>query len=262
MVLYPIRNIVIIGTGNVATHLASAYHNSGSTILNVFGRNPEKANQLAKKVDSIPVSQLQDMDPSADIYIIAVSDDAIADVARDFPFNDRLIVHTSGTTPIDIFKPYQQKFGVLYPLQTLTKGILVDFKTVPFCIEACDDYYLNLLESFAFTITKSVFRLTSEERRIAHLAAVIANNFTNHLYGIAFELLISHKIPAEIILPLINETARKAGLDHPFYLQTGPASRDDQRIIDQQLADLSDKPEYQEIYRILSNSIKQKKSEL
>lgn len=262
MALNAIRNIVIIGTGNVATHLASGYHTVGSPILNIFGRDPEKASRLAKKVDAKPVSQLQDIDSSADLYIIAVSDDAIADIVKDFPFDDRLIVHTSGTTSIDVFKSYQKKYGVLYPLQTLSKGIPVDFSTVPFCIEASDTETLKKLETFALTITKSVFRLTSEERRIAHLAAVIANNFTNHLYGIAFELLISHKIPTEIILPLINETARKAGLDHPFYLQTGPAIRDDQNIIDQHLEDLSDKPEYQEIYRILSKSIKQKKSEL
>lgn len=254
--------LVIIGTGNVAHHLAHAYHNGGSAIINIYGRNTEKSSELANNVGAKPVNRLEDLYPDADLYIIAVSDDSIETIVRKLPFNDRLVVHTSGATPISIFKPYQKRYGVMWPLQTLSKDIPIDISGMPVCIEGSDNETLNLLEAITLKITNRAYKLSSEERRIAHLAAVIANNFTNHLNGIAFDLLISHKLPAEIILPLITETARIAGLDHPFRFQTGPAARNDQKIIERHLTDLKDRPDYQEIYRIITKSIQENKLKL
>lgn len=247
--------IAIIGSGNVAQHLAVAFSGNAETeIVQVFSRkktpfanvNPEKITDTFNNL--LP----------ADLYIIAVSDDAIAEVSGQLPFENRLVVHTSGSVAMETLDSKNRK-GVFYPLQTFTKNKATDFKVIPICLESqtADDYLL--LEKVAKSISDSVFKISSEQRKALHVSAVFVNNFVNHLYKIGNDICTEHQIPFEILKPLINETAQKIMTLSPNEAQTGPAKRNDQQTISAHLDFLSDANQ-KNIYNILTQSIQNGKN--
>ena len=188
--------------------------------------------------------------PDADLYIIAVKDDAVAAVARLCP-ESALVVHTAGSVAMDALP--QQRRGVLYPMQSFTKGRRIDWSRVPFFIEASSEEDTALLEAFARRLSSSVWRLSSEQRKTLHLAAVWVSNFPNHLWTVASDLLARENLPFSVMLPLIEETAAKVHELSPREAQTGPARRGDVKVMQAHEAMLPE--DLRLIYHLLSASI-------
>ena len=243
--------IVLIGFGNVAQHLLQAFAQSDAIeVIQLFARNKEKASLL---LDSTKITDNLATLKEADLYIIAISDNAIAEVAKQLHFQNKLVVHTSGSVSIDALCATNRK-GVFYPLQTFSKNKEVNFKEIPICIEAenLEDY--KLLETIAKSISDKVFSIDSNQRKALHVSAVFVCNFVNHLYKIGNDICDANGIPFEILQPLILETANKITMLSPNEAQTGPAKRKDTQTINAHLQFLSDNNQ-QEIYKILTKSI-------
>ena len=241
----------IIGSGNVAQHLIQAFSNIAAVeLVQVFARKPESVSRLIS-IDKI-TSDYNKLQP-VDVTIISVTDDAIAEVSNRIPFENQLVVHTSGSLSMEALADKNRK-GVFYPLQTFSKSKEVDFKLIPICLEAQNDNDFKKLELLAKTISNSVTTIDSEQRKALHVAAVFVSNFTNHLYQIGNEICLENNIPFEILKPLIQETANKILTLSPSEAQTGPAKRNDTQTINTHLNFLSDDNQ-KDIYKILTKSI-------
>lgn len=244
-------SVVIIGSGNVAQHLLKAFKKSDTTnVAQLFSRNETVIPMLP---DSVKIIHSYAEIENADLYIIAVSDNAIADVSKNLPFTDKLVVHTSGSVGMDDLDDKNRK-GVFYPLQSFSKSKEVDFQEIPFCLETENETDYQVLQTVAQSISGKIFNISSEQRKALHVAAVFVNNFVNHLYQIGNDICIENNIPFEILQPLIVETANKIITLSPMDAQTGPAKRNDTQTINAHLTFLSD-PAQKEIYKILTKSI-------
>lgn len=245
-------SVTILGAGNVATHLFKAFSKANNiTVKQWFNRNIDSIIDCKNKVDIIDdLSELKE----SDIYILAVSDDAIADLSTQLPFENRLVVHTSGSVGVyDINKKHKR--GVLYPLQTFSKNAEMDFANVPICIETIHKKSFPLLKELVLSIGSPAHKINSDQRRVLHLAAVFVNNFTNQLYRIGHEITESEGAEFDVLKPLILETAKKVQEYSPYKSQTGPAKRNDKKTIKKQLKSLEDNKHHQDIYKLLTASI-------
>ncbi|MET1054645.1 MAG: DUF2520 domain-containing protein [Pedobacter sp.] len=249
-------NIVCIGSGNVATHLAIALKAMGAEIVQVWSQDSRNAEILAALTKAKPVLDWQEIDRSADLYLIAVKDDAIPAVASHLKGVKGIVVHTAGATDMNVLQGAGSGYGVLYPLQTFSKTKSIDLTHVPFCIEADRPGTLEKIAAVAHLLSQQVAELSSEQRKILHVAAVFACNFTNHLYHLSSQLLEQHQLKFDLLKPLITETAQKIQNALPSDVQTGPAVRDDQETMKSHLELLEGSPELQQLYETLSNSIK------
>lgn len=247
--------ITLIGSGNVAQHLIKAFIKSeGIEIGQVFSRKKES---LIHLIDSNKiVTDFSDL-KEADLYVIAITDNAISEVSSQLPFQNQLVVHTSGTSSIDVLDSKNRK-GVFYPLQTFSKSKAIDFSVIPICLESenQDDY--NILKTIAHAISNEVFEISSKQRKAMHVAAVFVSNFTNHLYQIGHKICTEHQVPFDILKPLIQETADKIKTLNPNEAQTGPAQRNDMGTIEAHLAFMT-KDNQKNIYKILTQSIQNDK---
>ncbi|WP_316792491.1 Rossmann-like and DUF2520 domain-containing protein [Pedobacter frigoris] len=248
-------NVVCIGSGNVATHMAHALKKSGANLTQIWSRSLDNAAILGNELEAKSISTFQEIDRSADLYVIAVKDDAIAEVAVALKGVEGLVVHTSGATDISILSSFKN-YGVLYPLQTFSKKKQLDFANVPLCIESLDESVLDKLRSVALGLTPMVYEVDSEKRKILHLAAVFGCNFVNHMYVLSNELVKHHGLDFEMLKPLIMETAVKVQTELPINVQTGPAVRNDEKTILKHLELLDQMPDLARIYQTLSKSIK------
>ncbi|KQO21307.1 hypothetical protein ASF10_14415 [Flavobacterium sp. Leaf82] len=243
--------ITIIGSGNVAQHLIKAFSKSELVeIVQVYSRKKETLSSLIE-FDKI-TNDFEEL-KEADLYIIAVSDKAIADVSSQLPFQNRIVVHTSGAASLDILDSKNRK-GVFYPLQTFSKNKEIDFATVPLCLEAENTFDFRVLESVAKSVSTAIFPINSDQRKALHVAAVFVNNFTNHMYQIGQEICEEHQVPFEILKPLIQETANKINSLDAIDAQTGPAKRNDFTTIQTHLEYLTNENQ-KNIYKILTQSI-------
>ncbi|TDP02902.1 Rossmann-like and DUF2520 domain-containing protein [Flavobacterium sp. 245] len=243
--------VSIIGSGNVAQHLIKAFaKNEAVEIVQVFSRKKETLASLVE-YDKI-VSDFEEL-IEADLYIVAVSDNAILEVSQKLPFQNRIVVHTSGAASLDALDAKNRK-GVFYPLQTFSKSKEVDFSTIPMCLEAENTFDFRILETAAKSISNNVFAINSDQRKALHAAAVFVNNFTNHLYQIGQEICNEHQVPFEVLKPLIKETAEKINALDPVDAQTGPAKRHDSTTIQAHLDFLTNENQ-KNIYKILTQSI-------
>lgn len=247
--------VCIIGSGNVATHLTKSLWEAGHIITQVYSRTLANAVKLAEDVDSVATDQIDQINHFADIYIIAVKDEAIAGVAELLDLPLKIVVHTSGTVPMDVLKRSAERYGVFYPLQSFSKQKKISFVDIPLFLEANNEETMNELKSLA-SISDKVYESDYEMRRKVHLAAVLVNNFTNHLYQLADEFLQKNNIPFDILKPLIEETTRKIGEYAPSAVQTGPAKRGDESTIQAHLDLLKNDPQLSEIYKALTKSIR------
>ena len=242
--------IAIIGGGNVATHLVNAFSKTKEVALvQMYARNITQIEHLKHKT---PITNSLDLLVDADIYIIAVSDDAIANVSSKIDKKNSLVLHTSGSVTINTLKNNGRK-GVFYLLQSFSKDKNVNFDEIPFCLEAENKQDLVLLESLAKSIGKKIYHINSAQRKQLHVAAVFVNNFTNHMYKIGADICEKHQIPFEILHPLIQETSAKITELTPKNAQTGPAKRNDRKTIKNHLDLLTEKQ--QEIYQLITKSI-------
>ena len=247
--------VCLIGAGNLATQLGMVLSEKGHQIVQVWSRTTQSATNLSSKLNCPFTTDLLALNSEADIYIVAVSDKAIELVLSKRSWENALVVHTSGSTSIDILAGYCTNFGVFYPFQTFTIAKKVDFGQVPICIEASTPQNLQILTSLAKSISQNIQFINSDQRQQIHLAAVFACNFVNHFYRIGEVLLQEKGIDFEILKPLIMETAVKAVANSPKYSQTGPASRNDKNIMDKHLALLEDHPDLKALYATISERI-------
>lgn len=240
---------VIIGGGNVAHHLARVFLAYKEVELKqIYARN---INSIIDFEGETLITDTIRLLTNADVYIIAVSDDAIPEISSQLPIN-KLVVHTSGSVAMEVLENSGRK-GIFYPLQSFSKNKPVDFSAVPICIEAEDHHDLELLEKLATLISEKVYHITSEQRSKLHIAAVFVNNFTNHMYKIGNDICETYDVPFEVLLPLIQETASKIEKVQPSLAQTGPAKRKDQKTIERHLNLLTS--EQKEIYQLITKSI-------
>jgi len=249
------NGIVILGAGNVATHLSLALKNANFKIKCVYSKTIQSAKELALKVDAHYTNEINHIPVEADLYIIAVKDDIITSIVDNLNMEYGVVVHTAGSIPISVFENKFSNYGVFYPLQTFSKTRNVDFSSIPICIEANSKQLENILIQLARQLTTTVELIDSEQRKVLHLAAVFACNFSNHMYSAASEILNSSGITFDLLKPLITETVQKAADNDPVNAQTGPAVRNDQEVISRHLEMLKDNPQFQKIYRFVSDSI-------
>ena len=252
--------IVLIGAGRLATNLGRALCKAGHEILCVYSRTLQSAQALAALTGGEAVNDIAHIPLQADVFVVAVKDSVLSDLlprltrGRD----SQLFVHTAGSMPMSLWEGLTSHYGVFYPMQTFSKEREADFREISIFIEANNDDTLSLLQQLAASISPKVFPLTTEERKYLHLAAVFACNFVNHCYALSADILAQHGLPFDVMLPLVDETARKVHEMSPQQAQTGPAVRYDQNVMDMQAALLADHPLIEELYRKLSLSIYQK----
>lgn len=243
--------VSVIGFGNVAQHLIQAFSKATDfELVQVFARNPKAI--PAKFTTAQIISDLNELMP-ADIIIIAVTDNAIVEVSKQIPFQNQLVVHTSGNLSMEALDDKNRK-GVFYPLQTFSKSKEVDFKAIPICLEAQNDSDYKTLETVAKSVSDSVNNINSKQRKALHVAAVFVSNFTNHLYQMGSTICAENGLSFDILKPLIQETANKIMTLSPDEAQTGPAKRKDTQTINEHLSFLTDENQ-KEIYKLLTKSI-------
>lgn len=232
--------VVLIGRGRLATNLLAALQQADYDVVSINSRT------------------LEGLPQEADVFIVAVKDSALEEVIRRATKGreQQLFVHTAGSMPMSLFEGHTSRYGVFYPMQTFSKERLVDFADIPIFVEGADPAIRQLAER----ISRRVYELTTEARKYLHLSAVFACNFVNHCYALSAELLEQHGLPFDVMLPLIDETARKVHELHPHDAQTGPAVRYDENVIRMQSALLAADPELQQIYELLSLDIHRKAS--
>lgn len=252
--------LAMVGAGNVATHLSKALINAGYPVAQVWSRNIDNAVNLALEIGANSIANIEEISSDVEMIILAIADDAIAEIAQKLPINsDRIILHTCGSMPLDVLNMHP-KFGVIYPIQTFSKNTELDFGQIPLCIEAHNNETLNVLYSIAKNLSNNVAKVSSENRMRIHIAAVFACNFTNYFYSLAHELLLNAQLEFDIIKPLIKETALKVMLSNPEEVQTGPAKRNDQSTIDKHLELLKNQPSIKDLYALISQNIVKKYS--
>lgn len=254
--------IVLIGAGNLATHLGKALHAAGHDMVQVFSRTMQSAETLASLLDAEPLTDMAQVRDDADVYIFSVKDSALEQLISQLCGGEKKVfLHTAGSMPMSVFRGKTLHYGVLYPMQTFSKQREVDFSIIPCFIEANDEFALKQIEGLAGQISHRVFQLSSEDRKYLHLSAVFACNFANHCYAASQELLQQHGIPFDVMLPLIDETAAKVHGMTPKEAQTGPAVRYDENVIGKQIQLLENQPYFQKIYDCMSKSIHELESE-
>jgi predicted short-subunit dehydrogenase-like oxidoreductase (DUF2520 family) len=251
-------NIAIVGAGNVAWHLAQALQAAGDSIVTVYSRTKAQSEALAHLLPGSVATQSLDFESiAADVILIAVPDAVLTEVVKELKVQPGTVVaHTSGSQPASVLEGIPgADYGVFYPLQTFSKQAPVDLQQAPILVEGNTEETVAILQQLAQSISHQVEQVTSEKRRQLHLAAVFACNFTNHLLGISQELLQNADLPLNLLQPLIQETIKKATTHNPYTVQTGPAIRHDQNVIEEHLHLLASQPQFQEIYQVLTQSI-------
>lgn len=242
---------VVLGTGNVAKQLYTALIKSpGLELAQVVGRSQESLTYFSEVTTSNDFRNIV----NADIYIIAVNDDAITSVSHSLVSKKGIVAHTSGAMEMDII-PFDNR-GVFYPLQTFTANKALDFTTIPICIEANHLDSLNLLRTLGDLISENVYEISSGQRQKLHLAAVFSNNFVNHMYHVAESICLQEGLPFALLQPLIRETAEKINTMSPKEAQTGPARRNDTKSMEKHL-ELLKHSSQRELYELLSEAITQ-----
>ncbi len=257
-------SIAILGAGNVAWHLSQAFKQAGHHIITVYSRTLARAEFLAEALQQAQPTHLPDFsNTKADLFLVAVKDDAVTEVLQKAVFPPgSLVAHTSGSLPLGIFSEYTQiRGGVFYPLQTFSQGQVLDLKYTPIGVEGTTPTDTDLLLSLAASISERSLQLASAERQIIHLAAVFACNFSNHLLGISQQLLAQHQLHFNLLQPLVTETIRKSFANIPFRVQTGPAVRSDENTLNQHRYLLQNQPGYLAVYNVLTQSIQRQVAE-
>ena len=242
--------IVIIGSGNVAFHLAKAFTQNNIEVSQIFGRNEVELNKISEELN-IPYSTKELAD--ADLYLISVSDSAVEQVSDLIKTEKALVAHTSGSLPIETLNGDYRKAS-FYPLQTFSKTKNLDYSKIPFFIEAENQIDEKSLFELASLISDNVETSDYEKRKYIHLTAVFACNFVNHLFARAKEISDSQDLDFNYFIPLIDETVEKIHHLEPKTAQTGPAVRGDKRVLKLH-EDLITDEEHLKIYKLMNESI-------
>ena len=248
--------IVIIGAGNAATALGKKCVEAGHTVLQVYNREENGGKSLALKLNSDFTTDPLQLNQQADIYLLAVADNAIDEISSWLKLEKKLIVHTAGSVSMHALKNISRNYGVLYPLQSLRKE-MNELPAIPFLVDGNTEDNIALIMDFAQTISTQVAIANDEQRLKIHVAAVVVSNFTNHLYALAAEYCSKENVPFNMMLPLIKEVANRLNYFPPQQMQTGPAVRNDVATIEKQIGLLKNYKELKEIYSLFTKSIQQ-----
>ncbi|MFY7840863.1 MAG: Rossmann-like and DUF2520 domain-containing protein [Lacibacter sp.] len=246
--------VILLGSGNTATVLAKMIVKAEHEVVQVWSRNFDHAKALASKVHAEPIAILDELSGEADFCIMAVSDAAIPELAKQLQLRRLVLVHTAGSVSRDVLRNSSPNYGVLYPLQSLRKEMLV-IPPVPFLIDGNSDEVNALLEEFAHSLSDNVNFADDAERLNMHLAAVMVSNFTNHLYALTEDYCKDRDLDFKLLHPLIIEVACRLTQGHAVDMQTGPARRGDEETIKKHLLLLEIDEHLQDLYRELSESI-------
>jgi predicted short-subunit dehydrogenase-like oxidoreductase (DUF2520 family) len=254
------HKISLIGAGNVSTHLCKAFHKKGNIINQIFSRKLENASMLAQKYGAEAIDDLQNLESNSDLYFICVNDDAIPSVAASIAkiegIQDKLIVHTSGFSSSLLLSGFKN-FGVFWPLQSFSKKDKIKLKRIPICIHANSDDTFKKLKEFSTKLSKKVFKVNDEQRSFLHISAVFANNFSNRMFAIAYEIAEKNGMNPDLLKPLIYKTSGKLKTHHPKDAQTGPARRNDLKVLKAQMKLLQKDEKMLELYQIISKNIRE-----
>lgn len=250
-----IKDIVIIGAGNVGTHLAVALQKAGCSIRQVVGRREKAVVELARETNAPHTFDFSNILSGQDLYLMALPDGVMEEVLPKLKLDNGLLVHTSGSVPMNILSPYSENTGVFYPLQTFTRKRELNLRDVPFLVEANRIDNENKLHELASLLSERAIVADSDRRQKMHIAAVFASNFSNHMYNMARILMEDNGLDFAMLEPLIRETTAKAMELGPGKAQTGPALRKDMQVIQKHIEMLSDKPEVRELYRMITQNI-------
>ena len=242
--------IVIIGSGNVAYHLAKAFTQNNIEVSQIFGRNEVELNKISEELN-VPYSTKELAD--ADLYLISVSDSAVEQVSDLIRTEKALVAHTSGSLPIETLNGDYRKAS-FYPLQTFSKTKNLDYSKIPFFIEAENQIDEKSLFELASLISDNVETSDYEKRKYIHLTAVFACNFVNHLFARAKEISDSQDLDFNYFIPLIDETVEKIHHLEPKSAQTGPAVRGDERVLKLHEVLITNE-EHRKIYNTMNESI-------
>lgn len=251
-------SVSVIGSGNLAWHLAPALDNAGFVVKEVYSHNPQHAEMLTERLYQAEVKATLDFSTSESlVFLLAVSDDVIRQVAQEIILpEDAILIHTSGSQPITELKyAATTHLGVLYPLQTFSKSGKVDFKKIPLFVETHTEEAERIVMQIARGIGKEVMKIGSEERKALHVAAIFASNFTNHMLTISKEIMKQNSLDFDLLKPLITETVSKSFYLGPENSQTGPAKRGDLDTLDAHLDFLQQQESIAEIYKVISQHI-------
>lgn len=247
------NSVVIIGAGNVAHHLTRALISNTVNVRQIFNRTLSKAEELGESYNIKYTNKISELE-KADLYIIAAADKGVEELSHYIPFEDTLVVHTSGSLPMSVLKGNYRK-GVFYPLQTFTKTKALRYENIPFFVEAENKEDEDALYKLADRISNEVHRINSEKRLKIHMAGVWTSNFVNHLYQIGQNICEEADIPFDVLRPLIKETAMKVQEMKPYDAQTGPAKRNDENVLQKHIESIEDS-RMQQLYQLLTDSIK------
>ncbi|MBO4645650.1 MAG: DUF2520 domain-containing protein [Bacteroidales bacterium] len=250
----PVRSVTVVGCGNVASWLVFALKKAKIPVSQIYGRNPDRCRKLAETCGAKAVCQWEDLQSTSDLYIFSVKDDAYEEMIPQFPFRMPLAVLTAGTLSQNLLAPAADRYGVLYPCQTLTTGMDFSNLQVPLCVEGNDEQTTGILARFASQLSDNVHFLNEEQRRHLHLAAVFASNFSNAMYIASADLLGRANIDFSVLQPLIQNTLDKLKRFTPKESQTGPAARRDDSVMSRHLQMLPEN-DLREIYQIVSQYI-------
>lgn len=250
--------IVMIGSGNVATHISLALQHTENNVVQVYSKTLENASILASKLNCIATNSISELCNDADIYIFSIKDDVLltlpSQISEIITNKSALFIHTAGSVPMNVFQGTMPHYGVLYPMQTFSKTRSIDFHTVPCFIEGSSEEALETIRTLALSITEKIKVTSSEKRKMMHLAAVFACNLANHCYRLAEKIVEKEDIDFCLFLPLIEETAKKVTQLSPKDAQTGPMVRNDISVMNKQL-DLIENDRTKQIYRLMAESI-------
>ena len=247
--------IVIIGTGNVATVFGKLLKAAGHDILQVYGRTIDNAAALAGKLGVSYCSDLQALRKDGDLYIAAISDKSLVNIAFNLKLPGAVIAHTAGAVPASVLSPVSENYGVIYPLQSITKE-LPPAADIPLLVTASNEATKGKLLEVAGSISGQVSEQSDQDREKLHVAAVVVNNFTNHLYALAEDYCSKEHLDFNLLKPLIGETAQRLAFTSPKYVLTGPAVRKDEMTINKHLQLLANYPALKLVYEQLTASIK------
>ena len=253
-------NISFIGNGNLAQNLAVNFYKLDFNIVEIYARDFPKIDSFSKKVKANPLKRVEDLNKDIDLLIISVSDDALDSVLTEIPKSNFIIVHTSGSIPIDVFynKGFEN-FGVFYPLYSFTKERIEDFKFIPIMLEYSNSYTQKKILSLAHKLSENIQFVSSDDRKIYHLSGILVNNFTNHLWAMTQELLEKHSLDFDKLKPILKETTDNALLVEKLsVIQTGPAKRGNKSIISEHINTLKEDKSLQKLYALMSELIEEK----
>ena len=249
--------VTFIGSGNVATHLALAMHSAGFTIGQVLSRDYDHAQLLASRVDAQPINRRELLRNDAEVYILAVGDDALLDLALDLKLPEALVLHTSGATTAEVLRPISRRYGVVWSPQTFVRDIAMDYSELPLCIEGCSPTVTGEIENLMRAVSHNVHRLTCEQRRWAHLSSVMVSNFVNAINALAQQTMQQHGLDFNILRPIAEQTLRKWDYGDLRTQQTGPAVRHDDSTIKLHRRLLADQPDLLKLYDLMTEIIQQ-----